>query len=159
MDDFMPNVNDEQLLSLVDDFIQTASSHHSALEAVVGLLASNYKHFNWTGIYIFEDGVLKLGPFRGVPSPHATIQTDKGICGASFREKSTVVVPDVKSDPRFLACSPSTKSEIVVPIFKNEEVVAEIDVDSDYPDAFSEIDKKVLEEVASRLSQLFKKSG
>lgn len=155
MDEFMPKINDEQLLSLVDGFIQTASNRHSALEGVVGLLASNFRRFNWTGIYIFEEGVLKLGPYRGKPSPHVTIPTDKGICGASFREKTTVNIPDVESDPRYLACSPSTKSEIVVPILKQGEVVAEIDVDSDYPNAFSEQHQKVLEKVAAKLSQLF----
>lgn len=155
MDNFMPDVNDEQLLSLVDGFIQTASSCRSALEGVIGLLSSNYKHFNWTGIYILEDGVLKLGPFKGMPSSHVAIPTDKGVCGASFRKRTTIIVHDVKSDSRYLACSALAKSEIVVPIFKNGEVVAELDVDSNYPTAFGEREKRVLEGVALRLSQLF----
>ncbi|RKX18805.1 MAG: GAF domain-containing protein [Candidatus Zixiibacteriota bacterium] len=155
MDNFMPDVDDEQLLSLIDNFIQTASSRRSALEGVIGLLSSNYKHFNWAGIYILEGEVLKLGPFKGMPSPHTTIPTDKGICGASFKEKTTIIVPDVKSDSRYLACSTLAKSEIVVPIFKNGEVVAELDIDSNYPTAFDERDKKVLERVALRLSKLF----
>lgn len=155
MDDFMPDVNEQQLLDMVDDFIHTASSRHSALEAVVGLLASNYKHFNWTGIYILEDGELNLGPYRGDPSPHVKIPIGKGICGAAVREEKTIVVPDVKADNRYLACSVSTKSEIVVPIFKNGEVVGELDIDSDDINAFNERDRKILEKVAEKIATLF----
>jgi putative methionine-R-sulfoxide reductase with GAF domain len=155
MDNFMPSVNDQQLLGLVDDFIQTGGNRYSALERVVGLLASNYKHYNWTGIYILDNGVLKLGPYRGEPSPHVVIPVDTGICGAAVREGRTIVVPDVNADSRYLACSIKTKSEIVVPIFKAGKVVAEIDIDSDNPDAFKEADQRLLELVAEKLGELF----
>jgi len=155
MDNFMPSVNQQQLLSMVEDFIQTASSRHSAFEGVIGLLASNYKHFNWTGIYILENGVLKLGPYRGDPSPHVAIPIDNGICGAAVREGKAIVVPDVKADSRYLACSLETKSEIVVPIFKDGKIVGEIDIDSDNLDAFKETDQKILEMVAEKLGELF----
>jgi len=155
MDNFMPSVNEQQLLGLVDDFIQTASSRHSALEGVVGLLASNYRHFNWTGIYILDNGILKLGPYRGEPSPHVAIPVDNGICGTAVREGKTIVVPDVSADSRYLACSIRTKSEIVVPIFKDSKIVGEIDIDSDNLDAFKEVDQRILELVAKKLSGLF----
>ena len=155
MDDFMPSVNQHQLLGMVNDFIETATSRHSALEGVIGLLASNYKHFNWAGIYILDEGVLRLGPYRGDPSPHVTIPVENGICGAAVREGKTIIVPDVNADSRYLACSVSTKSEIVVPIFKDGKIVGEIDIDSDNPDAFREEDQRILEMVADKLGELF----
>ena len=155
MDNFMPTVNEKQLFNMVDDFLQTASSQNSALEGVVGLLASNYKHFTWTGIYILTNGVLKLGPYRGAPSPHDVISIENGICGAAVRERKTIVVPDVNADERYLVCSSSTKSEIVVPVFKDEQIVGEIDIDSDDPNAFGEHDRKVLEMVARKISRVF----
>ncbi len=155
MDDFMPTVSEQQLLGMVDGFVNTASNQHSALEGVIGLLASNYKHFTWTGIYILKNGELKLGPYRGDPSPHETISLDKGICGAAVRDKKTIVVPDVNTDSRYLACSGSTKSEIVVPIFKGEKIVGEIDIDSDDPDAFKKRDQKILEMVAEKIGRVF----
>lgn len=155
MDNFMPVVNEHQLLAMVDDFIHTATSRHSALEAIVGLLASNYKHFTWTGIYILEDGELNLGPYRGDPSPHVKIPIGKGICGAAVKEGKTIVVPDVNADDRYLACSVNTKSEIVVPIFKEGKIVGEIDIDSDDINAFNERDQVILEKVAEKIAAVF----
>jgi putative methionine-R-sulfoxide reductase with GAF domain len=156
MDEYLSSISEDQLLGLIDDFIETAHGRNSALDGVVALLAANFKHFTWTGIYIFEDGVLKLGPFRGTPSPHTTITLDKGICGAAFSEKQTIVVPDVNADRRFLACSLSTRSEIVVPIFdKHGSPVGEIDIDSDTPNAFTDADRGMLEKVAGKLGKLF----
>jgi putative methionine-R-sulfoxide reductase with GAF domain len=156
MDEFMPTIAQDQLLGLIDDFIKTAHNRDSAIDGVISLLAANFRHFTWTGVYLFDDGVLKLGPFRGAPSPHTIIPIEKGICGAAFREQKTIVIADVNADPRFLACSLSTKSEIVVPIFdKQGKPVGEIDIDSDLPNAFSGTDKAILEKVAGCLSQLF----
>jgi L-methionine (R)-S-oxide reductase len=155
MDDFMPTVNEQQLLAMADDFIQTAGSRNSALEGVVGLLHSNYRHFSWTGIYVLDNGELKLGPYRGDPTPHTKIPLEKGICGAAVRERKTIIVPDVAMDNRYLACSTTTRSEIVVPIFKGDNIVGEIDIDSDLPDAFADRDRQILELVATRLSEIF----
>ena len=156
MDEYMPIINEQQLINIADDFIKTSSSRMSALDGVVGLLAANFRHFTWTGIYLYDSGALKLGPYRGDPSPHTTIPLDKGICGAAFRERKTIIIADVSADPRFLACSLSTKSEIVVPIFDSKgNPVGEIDIDSDLPNAFGETDKAMLEKIAGCLSQLF----
>ncbi len=156
MDEYMPTITPEQLLAVVDDFVKTASSRYSALEGVVALLAANFKNYTWTGIYILDGDTLKLGPYRGSPSPHETIPVDQGICGAAIREKKTIIVPDVSADPRYLSCSMTTKSEIVVPIFdSNGKAVAEIDIDSDSPNDFGETDRKLLENIAGKLSQLF----
>jgi L-methionine (R)-S-oxide reductase len=122
----------------------------------VHILKHNYRHFDWVGIYSLEaDDVLVLGPFLGKPSPHSRIKTDSGICGAAVREAQTIVIDDVNADPRYLACSLETKSEIVVPIFKNGKVVGEIDIDSHKPAAFTTADRELLEEIATILSEAY----
>lgn len=98
---------------------------------------------------------LILGPYVGKPSPHTRIKFDSGICGAAVREGETIVVDDVNSDPRYLACSLETKSEIVVPIWKEGKIVGEIDIDSDELAAFNGDDKDLLEKVGTFLSRLF----
>lgn len=114
----------------------------------VRLLKNNIPYYDWVGIYHLESAdELVLGPFLGKPSPHVRIKTDAGICGAAVREGDTVIVDDVNSDPRYLACSIETKSEIVVPIFKDGKVVGELDIDSHTPAAFTDEDREFLEEV------------
>lgn len=123
---------------------------------VVHILKHNYQHYDWVGIYnLEEDNVLVLGPFLGKPSPHTRIKTDSGVCGAAVREEHTIIVDDVNADPRYLACSLETKSEIVVPIFKNGIVVGEIDIDSHTHAAFTSADRNLLEKVAVILSEAY----
>ena len=94
-----------------------------------------------------------LGPYVGKPSPHTRIPLGRGICGAAAAERATIVVDDVNSDPRYLACSIETQSEIVVPIMRDDLVLGEIDIDSDLPAAFSRDDQVSLEAVAAILSE------
>ena len=79
-----------------------------------------------------------LGPYLGKPSPHTRIPLNRGICGAAASQKATIIVDDVNADPRYLACSIETKSEIVVPIMRDGRVFGEIDIDSDRPAAFGD---------------------
>ena len=92
--------------------------------------------YSWVGIYLLDGNELVLGPFEGKPSPHTRIPLGRGICGAAAAEKATIIVDDVNADPRYLACSIETKSEIVVPIMEGTEVLGEIDIDSDRLAAF-----------------------
>ena len=94
--------------------------------------------YTWVGIYLLDGNELVLGPFVGKPSPHTRIPLGRGICGAAATEKATIIVDDVNADPRYLACSIETKSEIVVPIMHGASVLGEIDVDSDRPAAFGD---------------------
>jgi putative methionine-R-sulfoxide reductase with GAF domain len=154
-DDYVPNVSPEEILKTVGDFIETASSAQSAMEGIVGLLKACFSTYNWVGIYLLgNDRLLRLGSFRGEPSPHTEIPIGEGICGAAASAKETIIVDDVNADPRYLACSLKTKSEIVVPIKRGEKVLGEIDIDSDKPAAFGLIDKKLLEEIASKLAEI-----
>jgi len=143
------------LLKKVNSLIESGKDRNEILKDVVALLKKSFSRYNWVGIYLMEGEELVLGPYLGKPSPHTRITLDKGICGAAASEKRTIIVPDVTQDTRYLACSPETKSEIVVPIMKGEKPVGEIDVDSDAKDAFHESDKNVLERVSSTLSALF----
>ncbi len=154
-DEFLSGLSAEQILELADDFIKTATNSHSAMESIVSLLKASIPHYNWVGFYLLNDGnMLELGPFRGEPSPHAVIPVESGICGAAVREKQTIIVPDVNADPRFLACSLCTRSEIVVPIKRGDDVLGEIDIDSDTPDAFKDQDRLLLESIAMKIADI-----
>jgi L-methionine (R)-S-oxide reductase len=127
------------------------------MEATVRLLKEHVSHYTWVGIYLLDGNELVLGPFLGTPSPHTRIPLGRGICGAAAAEKSTIVVDDVNADPRYLACSLETRSEIVVPIMAGTEVLGEIDIDSDKRAAFSADDRELLERVATVLAPLLKR--
>jgi GAF domain-containing protein len=130
-----------------------APDRQAAMEYAVGRLRADRLHYTWVGIYLMEGDELVLGPYLGKPSPHTRIPLTRGICGAAAREKATIVVDDVASDPRYLACSLETRSEIVVPIVQGGEVIGEIDVDSDRPAAFGDADRTLLEAVARAIAQ------
>src|SRR6476620_10241044 len=106
------------------------------MEAAVQTLEREVPDYTWVGIYLLDGNELVLGPFVGKPSPHTHIPLGRGICGAAAAEKATIVVGDVNADPRYLACSLETRSEIVVPILRGSDVLGEIDIDSDRPAAF-----------------------
>jgi putative methionine-R-sulfoxide reductase with GAF domain len=125
------------------------------MQATVRLLHDRLPDYNWVGIYLLYGNELVLGPYAGDPSPHTRIPVGRGICGAAASEKETIIVDDVNADPRYLACSVKTQSEIVVPIFSPDvakDVLGEIDVDSSRLAAFDVSDKNMLEAIAALLS-------
>ena len=146
---------DRPLLAEIDRILGSATDRDGALTAVVKAVHDASGRHDWTGIYLVEGDTLVLHNFLGEPSPHTRIPIGRGICGAAAAERRTVVVPDVHADPRYLACSLKTRSEIVVPIEKLGYVFGEIDIDSHTPDAFGATDRRTLEEVARRLAALF----
>jgi len=134
------------------DGIAAAPDAASAMDLAVRQLAASMPYYDWTGIYLLEGETLVLGPYVGKPSPHARIPIGEGICGAAARERATIVVDDVNADPRYLACSLETRSEIVVPILHAGRVLGEIDVDSHAPAAFGPADRALLETLAAALA-------
>jgi L-methionine (R)-S-oxide reductase len=128
---------------------------HAAADQVVADLAGEPR-YSWVGIYWVEGDDLVLGPWRGpAATQHTRIPIGEGICGAAAASGHTQVVDDVSSDDRYLACFPSTRSEIVVPIRgRDGKVIGEIDIDSDQPAAFSDEDVVRLWDVARRLGAL-----
>lgn len=143
------------LLSIVSEirtFAASAADFPLLQEFSVGLIAEHLPHYNWVGFYMLDpndSNVLVLGAFRGAPTEHVRIPVSEGICGAAVAQNATVIVDDVASDPRYLACSLETKSEIVVPIRAHGAVAGEIDIDSHTHSAFSADDRSFLEECAA----------
>lgn len=153
-----PSNQPNDIVSIVGRIVETAPSAEKGMDAVVELLHHRIPHYSWVGIYLMDGpDELVLGPYRGKPSPHTRIPLNQGICGAAAAQKATVIVPDVNSDSRYLACSLETKSEIVVPIMHGSRCLGEIDIDSDQPDAFGEYDQSLLETIAAKLAPLLSK--
>lgn len=111
--------------------------------------------FWWTGFYRVIDNILVLGPFQG-PMACTRIKFGKGVCGTAWKESNTIVVPNVDEFPGHIACSSASKSEIVVPIKVNNEVVGVLDIDSEKLNTFDDTDRKWLEKVAVLLSAVYK---
>ncbi|MDR0738287.1 MAG: GAF domain-containing protein [Prevotellaceae bacterium] len=103
-------------------------------------------HFFWVGFYLVKNDELILGPFQGQVAC-TRIAFGRGVCGTAWKERKTLIVPDVAQFPGHIACNSRSQSEIVVPLFKNGEVHGVLDIDSDQPDAFDEIDAKYLKEI------------
>jgi putative methionine-R-sulfoxide reductase with GAF domain len=135
----------------IKDIILNSSQ---VISDVVDFLYENFKHYSWIGIYIVKGNYLVLGPWRGKQATeHKKIPIGKGICGSAATSGKTEIISDVNYDKRYLACFVTTKSEIVVPIKKDGEILGEIDIDSDYKNSFSKEDKLFLEKIADMLSK------
>ena len=140
-----------QVLSEVSGFAETTNDLADLQNFIVEIIPERLPYYNWTGFYMLDPDdsqTLVLGPFRGAPTEHVRIPVNQGICGAAVAQNSTVIVDDVHSDPRYLACSLEARSEIVVPIRANGAVAGEIDIDSHDLAAFSPQDREFLEKCA-----------
>ena len=143
----------EGALEAIERISNRGGDAEEVLQAVVDVLHDRIDHYSWVGIYLVEGHDLVLGPWNGPDATeHVRIPVGQGVCGAAAASGQTEVVDDVNADPRYLACFPSTRSEIVVPIAYEDIVVGEIDIDSDRPAAFGEDDRVFLERVALLIS-------
>ncbi|WP_075348813.1 GAF domain-containing protein [Algoriphagus marinus] len=136
----------EALISGEPDLYANLANISSALKEAFG--------FFWVGFYLVKGNQLVLGPFQG-PIACTRINPGKGVCGTAWVEKKTQLVPDVELFPGHIACSAASKSEIVIPVFKEEEVVMVLDVDSDLLDDFDAEDQKYLERLIRILEKTF----
>jgi GAF domain-containing protein len=159
----MPTAN-PSTREVVDELNALAAGATSALQLMEGitkLLHQKMLRYNWVGFYMLEKGgpqdILVLGPFRGTMTPHTRIPLNQGICGAAASTGKTIIVDDVSADPRYLACSLETKSEIVVPVFVEKKVVGELDIDSHFLAAFSPDDRALCEHAAAILGRWLEK--
>jgi L-methionine (R)-S-oxide reductase len=126
------------------------------LGEVCELLKAEIPYYTWVGFY-FKNGdkdELKLGPYAGEPTDHTIIPFGKGICGQVAVSNQNFVVPDVKAQDNYIACSIHVKAEIVVPLFKNGENIGQIDIDSNTPDPFTEEDERFLEFVNEKVAEI-----
>lgn len=117
---------------------------------IAAALKEQFRWF-WVGFYVVKENELVLAPFQG-PVACTRIQKGRGVCGSCWQNAKTLIVPDVEKFPGHIACSSLSKSEIVIPIMKNDEVVAVLDVDSDEYNFFDEADKKYLEMIVALIN-------
>lgn len=140
----------QTLLPQIDSLISGEPDLIANLSNISAALKQTFDFF-WVGFYIVKNNELVLGPFQG-PIACTRIGFGKGVCGSSWKEKKTIIVPNVDLFPGHIACSSASKSEIVIPIFDAQgEVAMVLDVDSDQLNSFDETDKKFLEVLMSKL--------
>ena len=127
------------------------------LKAICRLLRDNVSDYDWVGFYLVDrtrENELLLCSFEGEPTEHVRIPFGRGICGQAAKLRETFVVQDVSKQMNYLSCSPKVKSEIVVPIFKNGEIVGELDIDSHTLSSFTNEDKAFLKKLCGIVSKL-----
>jgi len=139
----------DEVRNAVDNLNAEVRSADQLMKGLTLLLNEKMLKYNWVGFYMLEPGanppVLVLGHYQGAMTPHTRIPLNQGICGAAASSGKTVVVDDVTKDSRYLACSLETKSEIVVPVFKDGVVAGELDIDSHFAAAFGPEDRDLVE--------------
>jgi L-methionine (R)-S-oxide reductase len=135
----------EALVSGEPDLIANLANITAALRQTM--------NFFWVGFYLVKDNELVLGPFQG-PIACTRIHLGKGVCGTAWKEKKTIIVPNVDEFPGHIACSSASKSEIVLPAFKHDEVVMVLDVDSDVLNDFDTTDAEGLEQIMRIIERL-----
>lgn len=126
------------------------------LQQICDLLQESVPYYDWVGFY-FKNGnkeELKLGPYTGAPTDHTIIPFGKGICGQVALSNENFVVPDVKAQDNYIACSINVKAEIVVPLFVNGENIGQIDIDSNTPDPFTREDEEFLEFINKGIAKI-----
>lgn len=139
---------EEQYLSLIPQIKGLIDGEPDLVANLANIAAALKEQFGffWVGFYLVKADELVLGPFQG-PVACTRIRKGRGVCGASWSQATTIIVPDVEKFPGHIACSSISKSEIVVPLFKNNEVWGVLDVDSDQYNSFDETDAQFLQEI------------
>ena len=137
----------ESLIPQIKGLLEGEPDLIANLANVTGALKEQF-NWLWIGFYLVKKDELVLGPFQG-PVACTRIRKGKGVCGTSWEKAETLIVPDVEKFPGHIACSSLSKSEIVIPIIRNNEVVAVLDVDSIESDQFDKTDQRYLEEIVS----------
>ena len=143
---------EEQYRSLIPQIKALITGEPDQIANLANIAAALKEQFGWfwVGFYLVKGGELVLGPFQG-PVACTRIQKGKGVCGASWLQAETLIVPDVEEFPGHIACAAASRSEIVLPLFKGAEVIGVLDVDSEYLAHFDEVDAKYLKEVIDLL--------
>jgi L-methionine (R)-S-oxide reductase len=145
----------ETLIKQVESILEGEANLYANLANTCALIKDTFNHF-WIGFYLVdkEKNNLVLGPFQG-PVACTRIPYGKGVCGKAWSEKKTLIVDNVHEFPGHIACSSLSKSEIVIPMIKENKVVAVLDIDSDKLATFDEVDKEYFEKLSSIVSKIF----
>jgi L-methionine (R)-S-oxide reductase len=159
----MPPGKIEEIRNELTALAQAISGPQELMQTMVKMLHERMLKYNWVGFYMLEPGakppMLVLGAFEGAMTPHTRIPLNQGICGAAASSGQTVVVDDVSKDPRYLACSLETKSEIVVPVFVHGKVVGELDVDSHFAAPFTSEHQDLVQHCARLVGEKLETAG
>lgn len=144
------------LKTKISEIVTQTTSTDEKMQAICDLLQETISYYNWVGFY-FKNGnkeELKLGPYAGDETDHTIIPFGKGICGQVAVSNQNFVVPDVKAQDNYIACSIHVKAEVVIPLFKNGENIGQIDIDSHTPDPFTKADEAFLEWVNAQVAEI-----
>jgi L-methionine (R)-S-oxide reductase len=143
---------EEEYKSLLPQIRGLLEGETDLIANLANVAAALKQQFNWlwVGFYLVKENELVLGPFQG-PIACTRIKKGRGVCGTAWEKQQTLIVPDVEKFPGHIACNSASRSEIVVPLIKNDEVFGVLDVDSESVNDFDETDKKNLEEIVSVL--------
>lgn len=146
----------DKILSQIREKLSSENNRDSSLQFISDILKDNVEHYDWVGFYLVEgENDLVLGPYAGEPTVHTRIKFGSGICGQAAETKRIFVVQDVSKELNYLSCSPTVKSEIVLPILKSGNVVGELDIDSHKIGPFTDDDKEFLVRVCSMVGKYF----
>jgi GAF domain-containing protein len=150
-------VNYNKLLHEIEAFVTSGLLRSEILLNTCKLLKDKVYHYDWVGFYILDEkeSTLNLGSYVGKPTEHTMIPVGRGVCGQVAENKKLKIVQDVNEEGNYIACSLDVQSEIVVPILKGGNFVAEIDIDSHSPSPFNTDDEMFLTSVCQKLSVLF----
>ena len=154
---------EEKYLSLIPQIESLIATEKDLIANLANVAAAIHQTFNffWVGFYLIKDNELVLAPFQG-PIACTRIKYGKGVCGTAWQRGETIIVPDVDQFPGHIACSSQSKSEIVIPLFSNNQTIGILDIDSDQPNDFDPLDQKHLEhicQIIGRQAKLTKAYG
>ena len=141
-----------ELLGEIEGLVSSQGEGNALLERVCGLLKERVESYDWVGFYLVDverERELVLGPFAGEPTDHKRIRFGQGICGQAADLLKVFIVADVTKESNYLSCNARVRSEIVIPLFRGETLVGELDIDSHLPDPFDEKDRLFLEKVGA----------
>ena len=147
----------EFLTERIGEALKGEEDRDEKLRTICRLLKDNVPYYNWVGFYIVDEkkrNELVLGPFEGERTEHTRITFGRGICGQAAQIGRTFLVQDVSKEKNYLSCSTKVKSEIVVPIFKNKQVIGELDIDSHALSPFTKQDEAFLKRVSEMASRI-----
>ena len=139
----------DDLIAHLDEMVASGAELERLLETAVLGLSRSDPRFDWTGVYeLFSDNMLRLGPFVGAPTDHVFIGVGNGVCGTAVKEARTILVENVHEFPGHIACDAGSESELVVPLFKNGEIIGVLDLDSPRLSRFDAEDQAGMETLA-----------
>ena|SRR5205809_380952 len=141
----------DEIISLVEQVTDSPTPLDEVLRYAVQILKQEREHYNWVGIYLVEGDTLVLHNYIGKPTEHTRIPVGTGVCGVAVAEGSNQIIGDVTKLDNYLACSVETRAEIVVLIRRGLDILGQIDIDSDFENAFNHEDESLLARIADLL--------